>query len=75
MRPAFILSLPVTARADGSGHRGSLSSRYRDATRQGQGYVVVLDDDDLCELLTMRERANYNGIDDFLLTRFNALVL
>lgn len=55
--------------------RKKMIIRCRDALNGGQGYIIVLCDDDIKELLNFREKCEFEGINNYLRDKLDELIL
>lgn len=53
----------------------SLNNRCKDALKGGQGYIIVLSDDDIKELMIFRQKCDVEGINNYLRDKFDELIL
>ncbi|MFL0194818.1 DNA (cytosine-5-)-methyltransferase [Clostridium sp. WILCCON 0269] len=53
----------------------SLNNRCKDALKGGQGYIIVLSDDDIKELIIFRQRCDVEEINNYLRDKFDELIL
>lgn len=51
-----------------------MSQRCKDTADDDRGYVVVIDDNDILQLLDFRKQGNDKAIDDFLTAKFKELI-
>ncbi|MGH4125500.1 MAG: hypothetical protein ACREV6_21510 [Clostridium sp.] len=55
--------------------RKKLIIRCKDALNSGQGYIIVLCDDDIKELLNYRQKSEFEGVNNFFRDRLDELIL
>jgi hypothetical protein len=49
--------------------------RCKDVMNDGKGYIIILDDSDISVLLEFKEKNNEKGIDDYLLKKYDELIM